>query len=168
MAKFEGLPKLSELMASGMTEKEARQAYNRAYQKAIRQAQKAAKLAKDKKPPAPTRSPRPAKDAPVTVTLRLQHFRKGVSYGPGTVTVPQSLASDFLNTEQHARRMEEKFQGTRGCIIGPRVRGANKIIEVPVETFDDTLVSDRAPVADMVKTPGNNSGNQNQGGGGLF
>lgn len=78
---------------------------------------------------------------PVTVVLTMSHNINGKIYGPGEVTVSNSVASDMLHTEHHARRMEAQFHGEKAAIIGPRRTGGHVITEVAPATFDNEYAS---------------------------
>lgn len=71
----------------------------------------------------------------VKVTLRLRHDINGTTYGPGEVTVSNSIATYLLHTESHQQQMESRFYGERAAIIGPMRNGISIIREVAPETF---------------------------------
>jgi hypothetical protein len=76
------------------------------------------------------------------VTLTMRHFVNGLQYGPGEMRLPYDLAQSLLHAEGHANRIEEQFHDAgRGLIIGPQKNGGHMVKPVPVESFDDTLLT---------------------------
>ena len=74
---------------------------------------------------------------PIKVTLTMPHWRNGVNYGPGILSLPRSLAMELLSEEQARTRADARFFGSRSVIIGPRGRtGSVRVVEVPAETFE--------------------------------
>lgn len=84
----------------------------------------------------------------VTVTLQMRHSINGIFYGPGTVTLTESKANAFLNTEHEAMAKETSLFQQQAFIIGFR-NGVPVRREVPAQRFDDILAREELPIETM-------------------
>ncbi|KKM60998.1 hypothetical protein LCGC14_1536200 [marine sediment metagenome] len=72
----------------------------------------------------------------------MSHFVNGQRYGPGTITVKQSLGQSFLRSEETLIQQEANLFSTKATIIGPRgPTGAYTTKQVAPETFDHSFVN---------------------------
>ena len=60
-------------------------------------------------PRAQARADEKARNKPMEVTLRMQHTRNGLVYGPGVYKLTRSLALELQHEEEQSNRVEEKF-----------------------------------------------------------
>ena len=89
--------------------------------------------------PVVAQAPKPPKPAKlVTVQLQLRHTVNGKNYGPGMVTVSESLARMFQNTEANVADKELSLVQQRAYIITFGPRGPQKR-QVPWEKFNQIL-----------------------------
>ena len=82
-------------------------------------------------PRAQARADEKARNKPMEVTLRMQHTRNGLVYGPGVYKLTRSLALELQHEEEQSNRVEES-----ALII---INEAGNVREVPPSTFEDDL-----------------------------
>ena len=84
-------------------------------------------------------APKPLKPVKlITVQLQLRHTVNGRAYGPGMVTVSESLARMFQNTEANTADKELSLVQQRAYIITFGPRGPQKR-QVPWDKFNQIL-----------------------------
>ncbi len=70
----------------------------------------------------------------------MNHFVNGQMYGPGRVTLPSSLAQQFLGEEEKQAQQLSDLHTSKAVIIGrPGRTGAVTTTRVAPETFDDSM-----------------------------
>ena len=84
----------------------------------------------------------------VTVRLQMRHSVNGNFYGPGLVTVSESKANAFLNTEHEALLKEESLVRQQAFIVSFR-NGVPVRREVPAAMFDTFLAREEFPIESM-------------------
>ena len=73
----------------------------------------------------------------ISIVLRARHTINGEQYGPGKVIVPRKVANGLLEADGRAAHADDRFKGTRACVIGPgKSKGSLGVREVPPEFFD--------------------------------
>ena len=75
-------------------------------------------------------------NTPITLDLRKRHYINGNPYGPGLITVPQSIASTLEAQEQGIRRVMARDHEAHAYIINKRGAGGMGATEVHPDHFD--------------------------------
>lgn len=103
---------------------------------------RAAAKAATAKPKPPFPAEKVARRVKVQVALTRPHSVGGITYNPGTVTVPEEVAQVLRSQEAYADREEQAFRDRdpHGTIIA----GGQRLIRVPGQQFDAYLAA--APV----------------------